>query len=206
MYKGRVVGDLPSRRKSKRPSSFPIAFISEEETIFERKIEIKNAPAVIHLPLLASPSILSDGPPTAGARLAGLETIHLGKDPTEVMQINRAKGIRFHDSVDLSAFAQLLAKIAYCNAIATHGLLPRDSSPALELVLGNRKDFSNWLGSGEFNPKTESANPLHVISSTQVQNDLGDIAYATRLRFFFNYPTTGYHVATHVPGWQPVFQ
>lgn len=205
MHTGRAVGNMPSRRKSKRPKSLPIEFISPDETIFRRDVATPDAPAVIHLPILAPPSILSDRPPTNDIQFAGMETIHLGKDIRDVIQVNRAVGVRFHDRLLLSAFTQMLAKIAYSHVIATYGLLARDDSPVLPLIFGKRHEFSNWIGSGAFEPATKSENPLHVITSDDVTNDLGQRGYATRLRLFFNYPTTGYFVATHIPGWQAIF-
>jgi len=202
MYKGRIVADLPSRRKSKRPMKIPIEFISPQETVFEKELPISEALAVIHLPLLTPPAVLCGRPPSDHIHYEAIETIHIGADLKEVLSVNRAVGAQFKDRVYIYDFAKMLAKIAYANVVANVGLLPRKDSPLLPLIRGDRNDFSNWLGSGEFNPIIKSKNPLHVMDFQPIVNDVDEPGYATRLRFFWSYPTTGYHVVTHIPDWQ----
>lgn len=201
MYEARVAGNFPTRRVKDRPASLPLEI---ERSGVYRKMDIpsKMHPAFLHLPVLAPAGILVGRPPSTGVSVIGRETLTFGGDPHQIAALMGADALRHSSDWDISAFARLLAKMAYGLAVAQVGPIPREDVPILPLILGNADDASYWLGSAEFTLAIEAQKPTHAAGLIWVE-DQGDPPtrlLLARLKLFAPSGATGFEVVVYKPG------
>ena len=143
MYRTRVVAKMPSRRKSKRPTSLPITITNAWGMTVEKEILTADNLALLHLPILPPPGIMTGNLQHDEIPLIGLETIYTGKPIKEFLSIQKSTGVIIKERIDLSSFFRMLAKIAYCYMVANDRTPPPDETPLLDLVKGKRFDYAN---------------------------------------------------------------
>lgn len=202
MYGARVAGDFPSRRKKKRPHTLPTKLISHENKIMEHDIPTVEAPGLLSLPIFKRASIFTNDPPARGVNITGAELLNFGKNVEETIHSHNAKGIEFGTQVQATAFAQLLAKIAYGYLVATKGLFSRNDTPLLRLISGKTDDHSSWVGSHDYELDIESKNPLHALQVAPCSNAGKVQGFIVYVKLFANVGATGYEIATKVPDWR----
>jgi hypothetical protein len=202
MHDARLAGNAPTRRKKKRPKTLPHRLISPDETVEEKHIPIAGASGILILPTLAPAGLLSGRAPGKGVTITGIETITFGNDLAQVVKAHGATGIQGHSSIDATAFAKLLAKIAYGMTVAQHGLFPKSETPLLRLIRGDADDASNWVGSGNFQLDIEVQKVRHAMAVLPLQGHEKKTGLAVRIKLFANTGCTGYEVAVRVPGWE----
>jgi hypothetical protein len=202
MYKARVVGDFPSRRKKLRPKTLATRLIAHDNRVVEKQLPLDEAAALLTLPMLSRASVLSNQMPAHGVKIVGLETVPFGKNIEALVRDQNALGIEIPTQLQATAFVQLLAKIAYGYLVATQGLFPRDQTPLLRLIRGEADDGSSWVGSGEYRLKIEANGQTHAMGGYFVRNAEMVESVIVRIKLFSNFGTTGYEVATRMPGWQ----
>jgi hypothetical protein len=162
----RVALGLRTRRPNKAPKTFPLGIVKNgRETII-------NVPAsehfvVLPLPLFEQTALLTGKVPKPnedykeGIGLTGFVTVWLS-DPEEIRKRYDADSIFVVHEVDQIAFAKMLAKIAYCHAVAKFGLDAIQEVYVLPAILGKRNDIGRWVGSS-YKPLTPEVGIGHQI-------------------------------------------
>lgn len=105
-------------------------------------------------------------------------------------------------SIEVSAFARVLAKIAYGYYVAQRGLFPRAESPALALALGECDNVSNWIGSAPSLPTPTAPHGIHALSAMDLQRSDGVTVTVVRVGLFRTSGARSYDVVARAPGWQ----
>jgi hypothetical protein len=147
----RIALGLRSRRPKKAPKTFVLSIVKDG------KERIIRAPAnehfvVLPLPLFEEPVLINGKIPKPsedfkeGIGLTGFVTIWL-TDPEEIRRRYDADTISVEHKVDQIAFAKMLAKIGYCQAIAQFGLHAIRDAYVLPAILGERNDIGRWVRS-----------------------------------------------------------
>lgn len=202
MYEGRVIGNSPSRRKKKRPKTITKSIIEPDEQVSIKTVPIDEAFSLITVPVLEPAGLLSGRSPSEGLRVCAIEQICFGKLPHEFLRSNGAVGIKGKDTIDVNAFARMIAKIAYGIVVAEHGLFPRTETPLLPMILEGCSDASNWIGSRVYQLEVEDKKPMHALATYGIQNDRGTDGLAAKVKLFAGSGCTGYEAAVRVPEWQ----
>jgi hypothetical protein len=163
------------------------------------EVGVTNATTVLHLPLLAPPQFFSGATESPGLKVRGLETLSFGANPEEFVKEHGASGLRQRDSLDVTSFARMIAKIGYCYICATLGIPPRAEVPVLPFILGTRDDGSQWIGSVDYPTQAERAGADIVLAHTAYRSD-GEPSIrllVARVKLFAKAGATGYEVIIH---------
>tara|TARA_Y100001963_G_scaffold75405_1_gene104697 strand:+ start:776 stop:1585 length:810 start_codon:yes stop_codon:yes gene_type:complete len=198
MLNGRIITNMPTRRKKERPKHLKTMLLDEFDNVTEIDLPTSEGVAVIHLPIIKPPSILTGAAFTANVEYKGVDTIHVGKHPAQVALSHGKKGVRFEDKVDINAYFRMIAKISHSFHVANLGLFPRSESPLLPIILGKAEGVNNWIGSGGVPPKIASDDCGQILWCTY--DKVKNIHY-TCLKMFASNPGGTYISATRVPGW-----
>lgn len=202
MFDARLAGDFPSRRKRKRPQTLKTNIISKNKKVIEKEVRITEGPGFLMLPTFAPATVLYRQPPTNGINISGQELLSFGKNIFDFVLENNAKGIKCESNIEVTEFAQLLAKIAYGYLVAELGQFPRGETPLLRLIRGESDDGGCWVGSYNYTLSVETKGPQHALAIFPFQNDKNETGFVVRIKLFANTGCTGYEIATRVPGWQ----
>lgn len=195
MLDARTASGYPTRRPKKRPQSLPLQV--ERNGAFDQvELAPSEHPGLLVLPLLEPPGVLAGREPGAGVSICGYETIYFGKNPADVAKALGVKTIRTTHNWDVTSFARLLAKIGYGFAVAWLGLLPREHTVILPLILGKADDASYWLGSANFKLAVEAKDPTHALAHTWIPDprNIGNELLIVRLKLFVPSGATGYEI------------
>lgn len=167
MYDGRLVGNLPSRRKKNQPTTITNILLRKDGTEFTKEFLLKSGAAVIHLPIFTEPGVIFGKAPEEGAEIKELSTLHLGLDSfASFSKKNNVSGIKFNTKIDVISFCKVLCKIAYGYHVYKKGLFPREESPALKIMLGEITTMKHWMGSR--NAVYPEAKGLHVLNTEEI--------------------------------------
>lgn len=201
MYESRVAGGLPTRRKQKMPKTLPL--IVERNGAQEQvDVPAREYPAMMLLPIFTTMGISQGGSPSRGVSFSGIQTLYIGRNPIGAMVEQRATAMkRKVTNWDISAFARLLAKIAYGFAVADLGLFPREEVPILPLILGEADDASFWLGSSQYTLSVDSMQPKHSLGLMWLPDPVrkGEKMLVARVKLFATHDTYGYEIVV----WRP---
>lgn len=200
MLDARTVGKFPTRRPKERPSSIPLD-VDRRNGFEEMFLRPEEHPGLLLLPTLARPGLLEGRRYKLGVDVIGIETILFGTPPSEVQANLKAAAIRRTANIDATAFARLLAKIAYGAAVAAYGPIPLDEVPVLPLILGTQDDASHWLGSAPFMLSVEQKKPMHALGSTWDDDPevTGRRMLVGKVKLFASSGATGYVIVV----WRP---
>lgn len=195
MRDGRVVGNYPTRHRKRRPTTLSIGRKSFTDDIDVVELTPNDHPGLLFLPTLRTARVFGGDVPDFGVTVDGFESIALGVNPILVAKRLCTNTLQIETDYDVSAFARMLAKIAYGYAIGAHGLLLRDRVPILPLILGKSDDASIWLGSAAFTLDVERRCPLHALAICEMHsNDGQDRGLVARIKLFAPSGATGYQV------------
>lgn len=208
MYRTRIVTEMSTRRKKKRPKKIRTKLSMAWGSEVEKEILTGENLAVLHLPLFPPPGLMTGRFVLSGGLIQGVDSICVGKAPHSFLMSQGATGFRIDERIDLAAFMRLIAKIAFCYLRAERGPYPREESPVLDLILGKRSDFGNWIGCGTFSPTLLSNNSMHVISIESIENDFGENGVVVRVKLFScaDPRIKSYDVITRLPNWKAAFR
>lgn len=196
MYEARVAGNFPTRRPKERPTHLPLLHGAGAEEKNRIDVPASEHPGFMHLPLLRKAGALEGREHSVGLTIEGFETLFFGQHPQETLSRLGSTDLQVTARYRGSEFARLLAKIAYCSAVASFGPLDRARVPVLPLILGKADDASHWLGSANFTLNVDLEKPLHSVgfSSEADPQDVSRAFLVVRVRLFSGSGATGYEV------------
>src|SRR5690606_9986380 len=116
----------------------------------------------------------------------------------ELVREYQARGMRFEDRMDLWAFVKMLAKIAHSYHVAVHGVFPLEQSPLVPIILGQRSDALNWVGTTLTDTLPSGGQYLHLLHHAALESEDGSHAWAVRIKLFAHDPTPTYALATRI--------
>lgn len=201
MREARAVAGYPTRRPRERPTEIEFRALSGDSVVPAVRSR-EDAPAFFLLPMFEPPRYMSGQSYGTGVNICGVETIHFGADPREVVDELGADGFQVHQTVPATELAQLIAKAGYAFYIASNGLFPREESPILPMILEGRDDGANWVGSREYSLQVESQRPTHALAAGEERRADGSVFGLARVKLFSECGATGYEVVVRAPGWQ----
>ena len=111
-------------------------------------------------PLHPGPIVLTDPAPVLSA-YTSTKDFMLAAD----LSIGE-RNVSVRQRIPLNKFMRMLAKIAYCFAVAEHGVEKYKDSTLRKLVIGERDDLHNFIG-GSLNGETLTRRNLHHIAFRQ---------------------------------------
>jgi hypothetical protein len=145
MWPVRVLRQLRSRRPREAPKTESLE-VERHGKLEKLQIALEEYPVLLPLPIFEMPAELG-GPPTPhGVLVKGLHTISFGPRPGEVMQRLGATRVRLTRSDQPGESDRLVAKIAYCYAIAQLGSDAFERVFVLNGILGRQDDIGRWVG------------------------------------------------------------
>lgn len=155
----RIALGMRTRRRDKTPKTFPLGIVKgDRETIIH--VPANEQFVVLPLPLFEELALLKGKIPNPsenykeGIAPTGFVTIWLG-DPEEIRRRHDADRIFAVHKVDHIAFAKMLAKIGYCQAVAQFGLDAFQEVYVLPAILGQLNDIGRWVSSSNIVMKAE---------------------------------------------------
>lgn len=198
MHRARTTGNFQTRRPKDRPQTHTVTLLRDDHAV-ETDVAVTDAPAFLQLPLLTPPQFFSGGTHTTGVKVRGLETLYFGVNPEEFVKGHAASGLRQQDSLDVTSFARMIAKIGYCYICATLGIPPRAEVPVLPFILGTRDDGNQWIGSLDYPSQAERAGANIVLAHTAYRSDSepSTLVLVARVKLFAMAGATGYEVIIH---------
>lgn len=143
--------NLPTRRKKKRPLTFPLTITKEcqQETI-NVPVHIHKHLALMILPISLPPAHLDGRKYKRGITITGGITIKIGGLP-----LNNFKKIYGAKTVGVSSiwhgndFERMVAKIAYGFTVADKGIDNLEEVYVIPAILGKKDDIGRWVGCAE---------------------------------------------------------
>jgi hypothetical protein len=155
----RIALGMRSRRRNKAPKTFPLGIVKEG------KERIIHVPAnehfvVLPLPLFEEIPLLKGKIPSPGEEykdgigVTGFVNNWLC-DREEIRRRYNADSIFVVPQIDQIAFAKMLAKIGYCQAVAQFGLDAIQEVYVLPAILGQRNDIGRWVSSSNIAMKPD---------------------------------------------------
>jgi hypothetical protein len=105
-----------------------------------------NAPVVIPVPYFKMPAYVADYAYEKGIMVTGMGMVMSGLK--KLLKEYDFDTLRFTQQFR-TAFARLLAKIAYGMAVAEYGLANIEEAYVLPAILGKRDDIGYWVGCAE---------------------------------------------------------
>jgi len=195
MFEARVAANFPTRHRRKRPSHLPLKYRRADETV-EVHVPAGEHPGMLHLPLLGRAGILAGRSHSPHLLVDGFETLRFGVDPVGTLLRLQAHELTMTVKWEVTAFARMLAKIAYCAAVASLGPLERSRVPILPMILGTADASSHWLGSADFNLEVEKEMPQHAIGFSIVSDDRNPDhkLLVAKIKLFCRSGATGYEI------------
>lgn len=147
MWPIRVYRDLLSRTKHKdAPDCYPLTIV-RGGTEVQLEVAIEDLPLLLHFPVFSPPAFLHLDGYTHGIRMIGVNTISFGPKPEDIARKLGAESIKLTQTHEPTAFARMIAKIAYAWAAAESQLrLLKGASFVVPSILGSADDVGRWVG------------------------------------------------------------
>lgn len=202
MSDARLVARLPSRRKKERPSAKRHSFLDGHNVRRSVELPVTESMGLLHLPIFTDCAYISSQPAVKDCLVCGFDTVRFGEDVSERLKGMGAIGMEDKASIEVSAFARVLAKIAYGYYVAQRGVFPRAESPALALALGECDNVSNWIGSAPPLPTPPAAHGIHALLAMDLQRSDGVTVTVVRVGLFRTSGARSYDVVARAPGWK----
>ena len=200
---GRQAMGIKGRKSHRRvlPSVISQTVIHGDDALEVIDVPPVEAIQVMHLPVFTMPAFLTphDPPriPRDDLNVSAIDTATFGPNGADVLRKHKADGIRFEDSMDIWAFARMLAKIAHAHHVAVRGLFPLEESPLVPLILGKTSDAANWIGNTEHDPLPPKGSVLHLLQDVSSEED--NRATMVRIKLFAHIDGPTYALATRLP-------
>ena len=191
---------VQTRRPKERPKSFDAVIRIGESVIEERPIPVADHPMFLMVPILPIAGLLRNEQPTTqfeGATVTlyygGHDDMHqrLGVDQSRRLQI------KIDTTMDLALFGRALAKISFCTAVATFGLVGFNHLDMPQLILGNYPFVPHYLGGDG----TQGTSPPEPDSLHRSDIDMAEVGgsrmLVVKLRLFANHNANGHGLPTY---------
>lgn len=154
---------LRTRRKKERPVSLPFKYRSGGRTE-NTDLPIDDHPGSVALPIFAEPGYASTGEAT-------LKVVRIGllRPEDSAFEFVRSKLGADHFTTrwaEPTAFARLIAKVAYGFAVGCVGLDAILQPYVVPAILGDSDDIGRWVGTPPVYEKTD-ASGLHAVTLEQ---------------------------------------
>lgn len=218
----RLVLGLRSYKAKNQPTHIKMTFLRGNGKRFTAFVPKEKAVALISMPILIEARFLTslntlkttDGMEiygTADAKVCKGAFDKNGKpNPDTINSLIQelcgrygASGIDLKASIRAPQIMRFLCKIAHGFHIWERGMFPLSESPALELLMARRTDYSNWIGAKNIEPSQGEKHSLHEVFIEDGITKSG--AHYTLVNIvLFNPlgPGFAYQVITRAPGWQ----
>ncbi|MFZ7095482.1 hypothetical protein ACOPJQ_08675 [Luteimonas dalianensis] len=202
--RGRQAMGIKGRKSHKRPAADTLTqtFIQADESTIDHDVPWDDGVKVMHLPVFVLPAFLDPrramDPAVSQLEIMALDTLHFGVGQGELVREYQAQGMRFEDRMDLWAFAKMLAKVAHSYHVAIHGVFPLEQSPLVPIILGQRSDALNWIGTTLSDTLPSGGQALHLLHHQALESEEGSRASAVRIKLFAHDSTPTYALATRV--------
>lgn len=146
MRAARLHRRLKSRTKHSEASSTQRMVLVGDSGESSVDLPLADYPILLHFPIF-TPAGYFTGEASPGIRMEGIHTILFGPRPEDVAKAHGVRQIRFPATKEQpTAFARMLAKIAYGYAVATGDILHiQEPSPVLPCIRGIVDDVGQWV-------------------------------------------------------------
>ncbi|MDR3446934.1 hypothetical protein [Dyella sp.] len=205
-----------------QPTHIKMTFIGNNERKFTAYVPKESAVALISMPSLIPARFLTSSlalRATDGFEMYGTidapvyrgvvdedgqpRPERLSHFINELRRLYGASGIDLTASVKPPQFIRFLCKIAHGFHVWERGMFPLKESPAIELLMARRTDYSNWVGGKDTAPSNEERRPLHEVTIEDVVTKSGMHCTLVNIALFNSLgPNFAYQVVTRAPGWQ----
>ncbi len=195
---------FPTRRPKEVPKTFKLGIVKNGvESVID--VPVKDHPIFLPLPLFNLPAHFENHvfkkniEIKEGIGLAGIQ-ISWFADLEKIKQEHNADSFFVLGKFDHISFAHMLAKIAYCLAVAEFGLDAFEEIFVLPAIRGERKDIGQYVGSSERIFSEENAahlSELKTYKNPDPNNPDGMIIAFIKL--FADIPAPGYIVIVGRP-------
>ena len=155
-----------------------------------------DAPAVLQLPTFEPAGLLVGRPKVRGISICGCETIGFGPDLKATVRKHAASGFRQTDTIEVTEFARMLAKIGYSYTVGLWGPVSVEQVLVLSFILGETDTAGYWVGSAQFQTESENRGALHGLTPFvyEGQADAGRRILVARVKLFASAGATGFEV------------
>jgi hypothetical protein len=135
---------LPTYHAKNRPTEFQfkVKMGGEEQIV---KMGASESPTLFMMPLFEPPGYITNDPNRTTLLITGM-TMHGTPGSKDLIAKKKFDSFSFTVSMQGHNFARLIAKIAYCMAVANYGLDTIDEKYLLPSILGISGDIGRWVG------------------------------------------------------------
>ena len=128
------------------------------------KLPLSEYPILLYFPLFSPPAFLNPQGYKKGINIIGVDIVSFGPRPEEVQKKLCATQIIITQNYFPTAFARMIAKIAYSFAIAEGNIdLIRGKLFPIEAILGKKDNIGRWVGTIT-DPSKKHQSLLHRIA------------------------------------------
>jgi hypothetical protein len=193
----RAALQFQTRRRKQMPKTFPLTITVDGK---ERLIEVPPSDhlVIMPMPLFNMPSFLESKKSGPGIPLIGIQTIHFGADPQQLLSRYKADRVGTIVHFDPLSFARMLAKIAYCTVVAELGYDALEEVYVLPTIRGETDDLGTWVGSGGEATPPGAPDVLHSAMYSVLEKEESRVLIVV-LKLFANSPAPAYVVVTGRP-------
>lgn len=160
----RIHAGTQTRRPKERPTKLPAAIIIDgcED---EYELPIADHPHFTVLPSLNEPGILTGAKPEDSFRWKAHSYYYIPEDIRERMNVplDSIIEVRSTGELNLTTFCRAVAKIAYCNWVATKGAGSIRPLRIIDLILGTYPYAAYFVGSQQGDPPPPAPGSSHTI-------------------------------------------
>lgn len=201
----RLLLGMRSYDKKSQPTHIKVEFIDPNERTFKKNVPVRDAVSMLVMPMFLQPKVFTTFQPLPDSNaleVQAIDSASLGVDLQQFLLRHGAVGMRGKQSIDIGSFLRYLCKIGYGFHVAMRSEFPRDESPALALLLGQRKDFCNWVGCVPLEEPAQRGVDWHQLDIVETATTSGTPCTVVRISLFnFLVPCT-YTVVTRCHGYQ----
>jgi hypothetical protein len=131
-----------------------------------------------------------------GISICGRETIGFSPDLKATVRKHAASGFRQTDTIEVTEFARMLAKIGYSYTVGLWGPVSVEQMLVLPFILGETDTAGYWVGSAQFQTESENRGALHGLTHFvyEGQADAGRRILVARVKLFASAGATGFEV------------
>lgn len=175
---------MKSRRPKERPTQLPATVVKRDGTHEVRSLPPKEHPYFLVMPIWDLPGILLGQAPAPDFPVMQVHAYWWIPESMQKTATMEREQVRATGTINYTAFARAVARIAYCQAVGHLGLDGFDPLHLPALILGRYPHVPYYVGvSREEPPPPESSGCLHRVDIEPVR--IGDETHwLTSLRFF----------------------
>lgn len=163
--------NLQTRHKRNRPDEFPLTIQIKggSKTVL---VPLEEHLTTMTLPIFALPAYLDQRQYDKGIHLHGVVTIQVGgPSAKKIAERYDTDTLSISSSYKPSAFARLLAKIAYGFSVAAYGMDMIENAYVLPAIRGQSDDIGRWVGCTGDNSLAKS-NHLHEMKLVVINGEI----------------------------------